>query len=141
MGVLVAGHYPLIDHARSAVLLFNKRHYSRYHGMLAWACLDFLPIQDRYPMAGDHAAGWETSHMMALHPGTVDLGALPPKGLPLIGVNGAMAPHDATAAFGKETLEASADAIVREVAHRLANRSMYMGHGQCLAEGLWKTKA
>jgi creatinine amidohydrolase len=72
LGVLVAGHYPLIDHARSAVLLFNKRRYSKYHGMLAWACVDYLFREDRYPEAGDHAAGWETSHLMALHPATVD---------------------------------------------------------------------
>jgi hypothetical protein len=56
LGVLVAGHDPLIDHARSAALL--------------------------YPDSGDHAAGWETSHMLALHPETVDLSQLPPKGAP-----------------------------------------------------------
>jgi creatinine amidohydrolase/Fe(II)-dependent formamide hydrolase-like protein len=41
LGVLVAGHYPLIDHARAAVQLFNKRRYSKYHGMLAWAWTTF----------------------------------------------------------------------------------------------------
>ena len=35
LGVLVAGHYPLIDHARSAALLFNRRQYSKRRGMLA----------------------------------------------------------------------------------------------------------
>ncbi len=57
LGVLVAGHYPLIDHARSAAILFNKRRYSRYHGMLAWACVDYLLVRDTFPDAGDHAAG------------------------------------------------------------------------------------
>ncbi len=88
LGVLVAGHYPLIDHARAAVLLFNKRHHSKYHGMLAWACVDYLFLQDRYAEAGDHAAGWETSHLMALHPETVDLATLPPRGEPLTGHHG-----------------------------------------------------
>ncbi len=138
LGVLVPGHYPLIDHARAAVLLFNQRRFSKYHGMLAWACIDYLPLRDRYPEAGDHAAGWETSHLMALHPGTVDLSTLPPKGQPLVGIMQKMAPQDATAEFGRKILEESAELIVKEVAHRLAHRELYRPHGQSLEEGLWK---
>ncbi|TLN00247.1 creatininase family protein, partial [bacterium] len=59
VGVLVAGHYPLIDHARSAVVLFNQRQYSKKQGMLAWAFVDYLLVRDRYDCAGDHAGGWE----------------------------------------------------------------------------------
>ena len=139
VGVLVAGHYPLIDHARAAVLQFNQREYSKRHGMLAWACVDYLLVRDRYDCAGDHAAGWETSHMLALHPETVDLELLPPKGEALTGVMGRMAPQDATAAFGRETLEAAADVTVQEVAHRLAHRELYRGHGNSLREGLWRS--
>ncbi|MCC7354243.1 MAG: creatininase family protein [Anaerolineae bacterium] len=138
VGVLVAGHYPLIDHARAAVLQFNQRGYSRRHGLLAWAFVDYLLVRDRYAMAGDHAAGWETSHVMALHPETVDLSLLPPKGEKLIGVGGQMAPQDATADFGRETLEAAAEVAVREVGHRLEHREMYRGHGVSLREGLWR---
>lgn len=139
VGVLVAGHYPLIDHARAAVLQFNQRLHSRRHGMLAWACVDCLMVKDRYPDAGDHAGGWETSHMLALHPESVDLSLLPPKGEPLVGTGGRMAPQDATAGFGAETFQAAADAIVREVRHRLANKKKYRGHGGSLCEGLWRT--
>ncbi|MCX5672441.1 MAG: creatininase family protein [Planctomycetota bacterium] len=138
VGVLVAGHYPLIDHARAAVLLFNQRRYSKRHGMLAWAILDYLLIRDRYPAGGDHAAGWETSHLLALHPDRVDLGQLPPKGAKLVGIMGSMPPQEATAAFGRETLEASAEAAVCEVRHRLENKHLYRGHGNSLQEGLWK---
>ena len=138
LGVLVAGHYPLIDHARSAALLFNKRRYSKYHGMLAWACVDYLLVRDRYPESGDHAAGWETSHLLALHPDTVDLGKLPPKGKPLVGIFGSMAPQDATAEFGRRTLEDSAQVIVKEVKHRLEHQDLYRQHGGSLQEGLWK---
>jgi creatinine amidohydrolase len=138
LGVLVPGHYPLIDHARAAVLLFNQRRFSKYHGMLAWACIDYLPLRGRYPEAGDHAAGWETSHMLALHPETVDLSTLPPKGEPLVGIMQKMAPQDATAGFGKKILEESAEVIVREVAHRIAHREQYRPHGQSLDEGLWR---
>jgi len=138
VGVLVAGHYPLIDHARSAVSLFNQRDWSRHHGMLAWACVDYLLVRDRWPDSGDHAAAWETSHLLALHPETVDLTRLPPKGGKLVGINGAMPPQDATAAFGRQTLEAAAEVVVQEVRHRLANRPSYQGHGQSLREGLWR---
>ena len=124
LGVLVAGHYPLIDHARAAVLQFNQREYSKRSGMLAWACVDYLLVRDQYENAGDHAAGWETSHLLALHPETVDLSLLPPKGEPLIGVGGRMAPQDATAEFGAEILQAAADIIVQEVQHRLANKQL-----------------
>ena len=138
VGVLVAGHYPLIDHARSAALLFNKRRYSRYHGMLAWACVDYLLVRDTWPDSGDHAGGWETSHMLALHPETVDLDSLPPKGSKLVGIMGSIAPQDATAEFGRRTLEESADVVVQEVAHRLANQESYRHHGESLQEGLWR---
>ncbi len=141
LGVLVAGHYPLIDHARAAALLFSKRRYSKYHGMLAWACLDYLFLEDRYEYAGDHAGGWETSHMLALHPETVDLGRLPPKGRPVTGVLGRLPPQEATAELGRRTLEESADFVLKEVGHRLENPGLYKQHGWCLREGLWKGRA
>jgi creatinine amidohydrolase len=138
LGVLVAGHYPLIDHARSAVLLFNKRQYSHRHGMLAWACVDYLLVRHKYPDAGDHAGGWETSHLMALHPEAVDLGQLPARGENLVGIMWTMAPQDATAEFGRRTLEEAADVVVKEVEHRLAHQELYRPHGGSLQEGLWR---
>ena len=139
VGVLVAGHYPLIDHARSAVSLFNQRDWSRHHGMLAWACVDYLLVRDRWPDAGDHAAALETSHLLALHPQMVDLSRLPPKGEKLTGVMvSSRLPHEATAEFGRLTIEAAAEVIVKEVQHRLAHRELYRGHWAGLVEGLWK---
>ncbi len=141
VGVLVAGHYPLIDHCRSVVLRFNQREFSKYDGMLAWACVDYLLVADKYEVAGDHAGGWETSHVMALHPETVDLSTLPPKGGKLIGAGGAMEPQDSNAQFGRETLEAAADIACKEVEHRLEHPEMYRKHGLSLSEGLWKKGA
>lgn len=138
IGVLVAGHYPLIDHARAAVLQFNQRELSKRDGMLAWAFVDYLLVRDQFEVAGDHAGGWETGHMMHLHPQTVDLSLLPSKGQPLVGAGGKLAPQDATAEFGKKTLEAAVDIAVAEVKHRLTNKAMYRGHGNCLREGLWR---
>jgi creatinine amidohydrolase len=141
LGVLVAGHYPLVDHARAAALQFNKREYSRRHGMLAWAFVDYLLVEDQFDCAGDHAAGWETSHVMALHPQTVDLKLLGPKGSRLTGIGGRMAPQDATAEFGRKTLEAAADVALKEVQHRLKNRATYFAHGKSLSEGLWRNQS
>jgi len=140
VGVLVAGHYPLIDHARAAALLFNQRRFSKYHGMLAWACVDYLLLADRYENPGDHAGGWETSHLLALHPETVDLSQLPPKGAPLTGIMYSIAPQDSTAEFGRRTLEESAEVVLREVGHRLAHPELYHPHGSSLREGLGGAK-
>ena len=75
---------------------------------------------------------------MHLHPQTVDLSQLPPKGEKLVGVGGPMPPHDATAAFGRETLEAAAKVAVAEVRHRLEHPQPYRRHGGALLEGLWR---
>lgn len=138
VGVLVAGHYPLIDHTRAAVLQWNQRLYGGSDRMLAWAFVDYLLVQGLFDDPGDHAAGWETSHVMALHPETVDLSLLPPEGEPLVGVGGAMPPQRATAAYGQETFEAAAEIAIKEVHHRLAHPRLYFGHGCSLREGLWK---
>jgi len=138
LGVLVAGHYPLIDHARAAVLLHNQRGRHRKNAMLAWALIDYLLVCDRYPGAGDHGAGWETSHLMALHPETVDLNLLPTKETKPVGIDGRIPARDATPEFGRETLEAAAEIAVREVRHRLEHKKMYGGHGRGLVEGLWR---
>ncbi len=138
LGVIVAGHYPLIDHARAAVLQFNQREYSKRHGMLAWAVVDYLLVMEQFEGAGDHAAGWETSHMLALHPETVDLSLLPPKGETLIGIGGRIPPQDATPEFGRQTMEAAAEIVLHEVQHRLNHKNLYRGHGNSLREGLWR---
>lgn len=137
LGVLVAGHYPLIDHARSAVLLHNQRRRQIKPGMLAWAMADYLLVREQYADSGDHAGLWETSHCMALHPQTVDLSLLGPTGERTVGVGG-KDPRQSTAAFGQETLQRACEAALHEVNHRLANRDTYRHHGQCLQEGLWK---
>jgi creatinine amidohydrolase len=138
VGVLVAGHYPLIDHARAACLQFHQGRRGRAEPMLAWAFVDYLLVRDQYECAGDHAGGWETSHVLAVHPDTVDLSLLPPKGEPLVGAGGRMAPQDATAEFGQETFEAAAEVAVREVKDRLEHPHRYRGHGSSLREGLWR---
>ncbi|NLN46659.1 MAG: creatininase family protein [Clostridiaceae bacterium] len=137
VGVLVAGHYPLIDHCRAAVLQYMQRVMKRPDRLLPWAVVDYLTVNDIYPDAGDHAANWETSHMLAIAPETVDLSALPPRGAPLTGVIGRVPPQDATAAYGAKTLAAAADHIVRETRDRLEHPERYRGHGKALLERQW----
>jgi len=137
VAVLVAGHYPLIDHARAAALLYNKRR-RKIGKMLAWATVDYLHLMDKYASAGDHAGGWETSHCMAIDPSLVDLTTLKPKGEKLVGAYGVMEPQDANTEFGKKIFQEAAEIIVKETLHRLNNRQMYDKHGMYLIEGLWK---
>jgi gluconate 5-dehydrogenase len=96
---------------------------------------DFLLLRDTCEAAGGHAAGWETSNVIALHPETVELDLLPAWGEMLIGAGGRIGPRDATAAFGQETLEAAA-IVVREVRLRLNEPECYRGHANSLREGL-----
>ena len=139
LGVIVAGHYPLIDHATAAVVHFNRREWAaRGKGMFAWACGDWLIVRPYgHPNAGDHAARWETSHLMALCPDQVDLSVLPPRGEKLVGVGG-LPPQDVTAEFGRETLELAAEIVAKEAHHRLEHPELYRGHGCAFKEGLWK---
>jgi len=138
VGVLVAGHYPLFDHARAAVLLHNRSELSKRDGMLAWSCIDYHLIRDKYPFSGDHAGGWETSHLLHMHPELVDMKCLPAKGEPMVGVGGEMPPQDATAEFGREILDHAADIVIKEVRHRLEHTGQYRPAGESLKEGLWR---
>ncbi len=139
VGVLVPGHYPLIDHARAACLIHNQR-CNRFNGMLAWAFVDYLLVRDQYPTSGDHAGVWETSHMMALHPDTVDLKTLGDSDETPVGVGSRVHPKHSTAEFGVEIIQAAVDVAVKEVMHRLHNPGCYAAHGMSMQEGVWKTE-
>jgi creatinine amidohydrolase/Fe(II)-dependent formamide hydrolase-like protein len=113
--VVMAGHYPLLYHARAACELFNLD-YARYGTPAAWACTGYELVRDEIPEAGDHAAAWETSLMMALRPELVDLSRLPksPKAK-LVGVGGRDPRQHASVEFGRRGV----DAIVRRVGKKV----------------------
>ena len=134
VAVIIAGHYPLVDHARAAALLHNKR-VRRAGKMLAWATADYLHLMDKYDFAGDHGGGWETAHVMAINPDLVDLSLLPPKGEKIVGAGGKLEPQDATAEFGKKIFYEAAEIIVKESHHRLNFTSEYRRHGTSMKEG------
>ncbi|HPY94792.1 MAG TPA: creatininase family protein [Clostridia bacterium] len=137
LAVFVCGHYPLIDMARAAVLLhMDARKFAGGKGMLAWAFADFLLVKDRYPKAGDHGANWETSHLMHLHPETVDLSLVKEKPEELIGVMITdRSPAASTAEFGKEIIDYAVEKALAEVNNRLKNPGRYLSHGGALREG------
>ncbi|HOV69596.1 MAG TPA: creatininase family protein [Clostridia bacterium] len=112
IAVLLCGHYPLIDPAKKAQERYNKSMESveKKDRMLVYATLDYTVVEDQFENAGDHAAGWETSHMLAICPDRVDLSLLPKEGK-LLGIYGKMHPLLATAEYGNKIFDASAEKI------------------------------
>jgi creatinine amidohydrolase len=142
LGVFVAGHYPLIDHARAAVLEFtDQRKFESRPVMQAWAFADYLLVEPQYPKPGDHGACWETSHLLYLRPETVDMSLLPQgQEVPIGVLVSDRPPQAATAAFGKEIIDAAVKAALREVQERLENPDYYRNHGRCLEEQVWRRR-
>jgi len=115
--VVMAGHYPLLRHAKSAV-----EWYSLDGKAKAWAVTGYELVRDQIPDAGDHAAAWETSLMMALRPDLVDLSRLPQDtSVAPIGVHGRDPRIHASVEYGQKGVDAVVDAIVAG-AHRLLGR-------------------
>jgi len=110
--VLMAGHYPLLRHARAAIEIYGLEGKCK-----AWACTGYELVRDEIPNAGDHAAAWETSLMMALRPDLVDLSRLPEGDGPdvLVGVGGRDPRKFASVEFGQRGVEA----VVRRVGEKV----------------------
>lgn len=124
--VFVAGHYPLIDHARAAVSLFQQWKPRA----IGWAFTGYELVRDWFPTAGDHAGHWETSLLLALDPEGVDLAELPvDPDTPLVGVGTRRPVQEASAEFGEQAVQAIVARAVTEVRDRLENPAAYRGHG------------
>jgi len=110
--VIMAGHYPLLNHAEAAIHLYRMQGRAK-----AWACTGYELVREEIPEAGDHAAAWETSLMLALRPDLVDLSRLPAGDDPndLIGVHGRDPRRYASREFGERGVEA----IVRKVGEKV----------------------
>lgn len=126
--VFVIGHYPLIESARSAIILYNQWAYDKEWKRIAGlAAADHLLLKDEYTSPGDHAGGWETSHLLASHPETVNLKAAAHE--LQYGIMSTRNPLHATAQFGNEIYDAAAKKITEHVFLCLNNPDPYMGHG------------
>jgi creatinine amidohydrolase len=138
VGVLIAGHYPLIAHATIAVQRFAAEARFRRHPeppMVPWACLEpDLRFQLEGARAGDHGGKHETSNCLALHPHTVDLALTRDREIVGAGKNAG----EATAEYGRASLGAMADLMVRETRHRLEHPDWYCGASYVMQTGKWK---
>jgi creatinine amidohydrolase len=82
--VLLAGHYPLLRHAKAVEELMGLR--DRDARVIAVSGYEL--VRDEIPDAGDHAGKWETSLLMVLRPECVDMSKLPADPAePLVGVS------------------------------------------------------
>ncbi len=129
--VFIIGHYPLIENARCAAITYNQWAYDKNRDRIgAMALADYLLLRDRFEDAGDHAAGWETSHLMASHPETVDL-SLAAEELQY-GILGNRNPLSSSAEFGNEIYDIAVDRIVERVNNWMKDPLGNMGHGMQL---------
>lgn len=131
LAVFVAGHYPLLDHARAAILFYNQWCYDKtWEHMNAWAFADFMLLKELYENPGDHAGAWETSHLLASHPQCVDLSRAE-KDLQY-GILSARDPLTSSAEFGNRIYDDAARIAVEMVKERLKHPERYSGHGMPL---------
>jgi creatinine amidohydrolase len=129
--VFVVGHYPLLDHARAAILFYNQWCYDKsWERMGVWAFADYKVMDGLYENPGDHAGGWETSHLLASHPEAVDLSKAA-AGLQY-GIMSTRDPSQSSAEFGNSIYNAAAENAVRRVKDRLYHPELYQGHGMPL---------
>lgn len=116
--VIIAGHYPLLRHARAACDWHSLDGRAR-----AWAVTGYELVGDQVPHAGDHAAAWETSLMMVLRPELVDLSRLPEdRSVPLVGVGGRDPRDHASVEYGQQGVDAVVKAIVEGAKERLPKK-------------------
>jgi len=109
--VIFAGHYPLLNHARAAIEQYKITGKAK-----AWAVTGYEIVKDIIPDAGDHAAKWETSLLMALRPECVDMSRLPEdKSIPLIGVGGIDPRGTASKEFGELGVKTIIDRVLAKV--------------------------
>lgn len=129
--VLVAGHYPLIDHARAACSLYHQARWdNRRARAVVWAFTGYELVRDVFPTAGDHAGYWETSLSLALVPGLTDLSQLPAdKSAKLVGIATTEPVQEANAEFGERAVQLMIERVTAQVKGRLDHPEKYYGHG------------
>lgn len=131
VATFVVGHFPLIDHAYAACCQFHQARFNnRRARMISWAFTGYELVRSELPESSDHAGFWETSLMLALLPGLVDLNELPadPQQRP-VSVLTSRPVREATAADGEQALAMIVERATQRVLDRLNNPQAYYGHG------------
>lgn len=127
--VLLTGHNARVQEA--IIRCVAERVNAARPDRTVWALSEYEPVRpDLIPDAGDHAAKWETSLMMALHPEWVDMSRLPAEG-ELLAVGGMDPRTEASVEYGERGLELVAQRIAQRVKELLAD---------CAPEG-WQEEA
>jgi len=108
--VILTGHYPLYEWVLPVTETFNKERKD----CRAFVGIEFhydVPAMGKDKVGGDHAAKWETSYLMALRPGCVDMGVFQGRAAdePLIGVGG----EDPRVHASRQLGRAACDLIVK----------------------------
>jgi creatinine amidohydrolase len=125
--IIGAGHYPLLDHARSAAALFHQEQ-SRPK-MITWSMSGYELVKGKFDPCGDHAGKWETSLLMYLDPGTQDISILnnSQNNSPVGASNNGI--ENSTSEFGKQAVDAIVESVSLKVSRFLKNPAEFQGHG------------
>jgi creatinine amidohydrolase len=117
--VLLTGHNARVQEAivRCVAERVNAARPDHY----VWALSEYEPVKaNLIPDAGDHAAKWETSLVMALHPELVDMSRLPAEGELLV-IGGIDPRTEASPEYGKRGVELVAEGIAGRVKELMAH--------------------
>lgn len=130
VAAICAGHYPLIDHAKAAAHMFHQQshHDPSERKLIPWVFSGYELLRDRYDFAGDHAGYWETSLLMALDPGMVDLSELTDDPSENLGAGGRRPPQEANQEDGENYVGELVEEITKRVKERLENISAFRHH-------------
>ena len=128
MAVFIAGHYPLIDHARAAIVSYHQWKMDEKQKMLVWAFADFHLLKKFYKNPGDHAGKWETSHMLASCPEKVDM-ELTADELQYGIMEAENNVATATAEYGNEIYDKAVEIAVEQVKYKMEHPEEFAGHG------------
>ena len=121
--IVCAGHYPLLDHARAAMSVFRQTAHRRSHQpTTGWVFTGYELVKDQFPSAGDHGGPWETSIMMALNPGSVDLSLLPED------VRKKEWVDQISIEYGQKAIDAVVKRVLERVDDMRADPGKYLGH-------------
>jgi creatinine amidohydrolase len=126
--VLLTGHNAKVQEAiiRCVAERINAARPDRY----VWALSEYEPVRpDLIPDAGDHAAKWETSLMMALHPELVDMARLSPEG-ELLAVAGIDPRTEASQEYGERGVQLVAEQIAGRVKELLGRYALDGWHAE-----------
>ncbi len=127
---ICAGHYPLIDQAKAACHIFHQQTYHKDHDrkMIPYVFTGYELVGDKYPFAGDHAAYWETSLLMALDEGHIDLSRLPEKPEDTLGVGGHRPAQESSKEEGMKYVADIVEAVGKKIDERLADPIAFYPH-------------